>query len=212
MTDYCLYGRRGVGSCAPELLLVEMGQSYRFVTVTAEESKEAAYLKLCPTGMVPALTLPSGETLFESTAICIHLTLAHPEAGLAPTPGSPAHGRFLQWMLYLQADLYGAYRRVYQTRTHTDGGEAELALVRSRGQADVDRAYRILDGALAETTAAGPGLLGTITAADHYLLMLMKWYSPSFAALLKAYPRLAALAEALRARPQLATALAENGF
>ena len=122
MRPYRLYGRPRTGSFAPEMLLSEMRQPYELVPISAEAARSATYRRLCPTGFVPALTLPGGETLFESAAICIHLTLAHPAARLAPQPGSPAHARFLQWMVYLATGLYGAYRRVYHAEDHCASG------------------------------------------------------------------------------------------
>ncbi len=207
MTAYRLYGRAGTGSFAPELLLIQMKQPYELVPVSREAARSDDYRKLCPTAMVPALTLPNGETIFESAAICIHLTLAHPGAGLAPTPGSAAHAHFLQWMAFLSGTLYGAYRRVNYADRFTTAGAADAEKVRAKGLADAVEAYRLLEAAL---DGAGPGLLGPLGAADCYLFMLMTWHEPNEAVLHRDFPTLARLASAVRKRPELGDLIAEN--
>ncbi len=206
MNFYRVYGRPGTGSFAPEMLLTEMGQPYELVPISAEAAQGAAYLAICPTAMVPALGLPSGEIIHESAAICIHLTLAHPEAGLAPEPGSAQHARFLQWMVYLSTTLYGAYRRVNYADRFTTTGAADAEKVQGKGLADALAAYDLLEQALHE----GPGLLGAISAVDHYLFMLMTWHPGGEGALYGTYPRLWALAAVLRSRPPLHELIAEN--
>ena len=58
--------------------------------------------------------------------------------------------------------------------------------------------------------ALNPGLVGkTITAADYYLLMLASWYPPNARALYQRYPKLAALAKTVMARPAAVEVLGE---
>ncbi len=207
MCAYRLYGRAGTGSFAPEMLLVEMEQPYELVPISGEAARSAEYRRLCPTAMVPAITLPNGQTIFESAAITIHLTLAHPGAGLAPAPGSAAHARFLQWMAFLSGTLYGAYRRVNYSDRFTSAGAADAEKVRAKGLADALEAYRLLESAL---EGAGPGLIGPLGAVDFYLFMLMTWHDPSEEALHREFRNLSRLATAVRARPRLQELIAEN--
>jgi len=209
MRPYRLYGRPGTGSFAPEMLLTEMEQPYELVPTTAEAAKSDDYRSLCPTGMVPALTLPGGETIFESAAICLHLTLAHPAAGRAPPRGTPASARFLQWMAYQATALYGAYRRIYHAEDHVAGDPACAQAVKAKGKADVDAALALLSSAL--EAQEGPGLLGDLGAADYYLFMLTTWHPEGAAALAGRHPGLGRLAAAVRTRPALAELIAENG-
>ncbi len=208
MAHYRVYGRAGAGSFAPEMLLTEMGQPYELVPISKEAAGGEAYLKICPTAMVPALGLPGGAVVWESAAICIHLTLAHPEAGLAPEPGSAEHARFLQWMAYLSSSLYQCCRRIYYAERYTIDGAADAEKVKAKAIVDSLEVYRLLEEALAERP--GPWLLGDLSAADHYLFMLMTWFPEGEAGLLAAYPRLADLAGALRARPALQALIEEN--
>ncbi|MEO1192573.1 MAG: glutathione S-transferase family protein [Pseudomonadota bacterium] len=208
MAHYRLFGRRGSGSLAPEMVLTALGQAYEMVPTSAEAARLDPYRQLCPTRIVPAMTLPSGETIFESAAICIHLTLAHPQEarGLVPATGTPQHAVFLQWMAYLATAVYGAYRRCYHTEDHTHGGEVEYALIRARAKEDLLEAYALLERAL--QTSGGPGLQGTLGVVDFYLFMLTTWYPGGMAQLYDEHPGLAGLAAAVRARPDFAALLA----
>ncbi len=209
MSNYRIYGRPFTGSFAVEMLLTEMGRPYELVPISAEAAKAEAYRAICPTGLVPALALPDGAIVYESAAIMIHLTLAHPETGQAPTPGSAAHARFLQWMAYLSTTLYGACRRFYHSETIVGDDQAAQETVKAMAIADCLQAYRLLDEAAA--TTEGPGLLGALSAADFYLFMLLTWHPEGGeAAVTGAFARLADLATALRVRRALQALIAEN--
>ncbi len=208
MGHYRVYGRPSTGSFAPEMLLTEMGQVYELVLISKEAAREAAYTAICPTAVVPALALPDGEIVLESAAICIHLTLAHPEAGLAPRPGSAEHAQFLQWMVYLSNSLYEGCRRFNYADIYTAGGKAEAEKVQEKALADTFTAYDLLERTVAQRP--GPGLLGPISALDHYLFMLMTWHPDGEGALYKPYPNLAGLAKAIRSRAPLKALIEEN--
>lgn len=84
--------------------LEELGVPYGMTTLSREESKGEEHRARHPLGRVPVLEL-EGEHLFESAAICMHLADLHPQAGLAPEPGTPERGRFYQWCVYTPAEL-----------------------------------------------------------------------------------------------------------
>ncbi len=54
--------------------------------------------------MVPALRTEH-YTIFESVAIVLQLLDEHPEAGLAPAPGSAARASYYQWSVFAAAEL-----------------------------------------------------------------------------------------------------------
>lgn len=108
---YKLYGRLGAGSLAPQILLQEVGVPYELVWVSRLPAEVEALRRVSPAGKVPALVLADGTAMSESAAILIHLTIAHPAADLAPRAGTTAHARFLQWMVFLSANVYEAVLR-----------------------------------------------------------------------------------------------------
>jgi glutathione S-transferase len=165
---YKVYGRPGSGSDIPQMLLEEIGAPYELIRVGREKADIDAYRRIARTDKVPALTLPTGETIFESAAICIHLTERHPQAHLAPAHGTPEHARFLQWMFYLAANLYECARRIYYPAAY--GGEAGAEGVKQKALADFPETVGPVVPALK------PYVLGkVISAADFYLYVVGGW-------------------------------------
>jgi glutathione S-transferase len=70
-------------------LLLELGEScdLQLVDFASKAQKSPEYLRLNPSGVVPALVLDDGQVLTESGAIVMHLADTHPEARLAPAVG-----------------------------------------------------------------------------------------------------------------------------
>jgi len=198
---YRLYGRKNAGSLAVQIVLEEIGVPYELTLVSKSAADVESLRRFNPTGKIPVLLLPDGTAVHESAAIIIHLAAAHPAARLAPTPGSSAHARFLQWMVYLSANLYEAALRDSYAERYSTAGAATAAGIRAQAQADEERHLGVLHAAL------GPYLLGeTYSAADAYLYMLGGWYGGDQAQLLARLPKLARHAELLRARRAVATA------
>jgi len=200
---YTLYGRSGSGSVAPQILLEELGVPYVIVWIDHDAALAPAYRRICPTGKVPALGLPEGGAIFESAAICIHLGDAHPGCGLAPYPGTVAHARFLQWMLFLASNVYGAILRVYYSPRFTTAGDSSG--VKSAALTEFDGYLALVEENLAS------GLLGdAISTADIYLFMLAGWHPDGEEAVRARFPKLGALCARIAARPAVARVLAAN--
>jgi len=201
--SYKLYGRRSAGSLAPQILLEEIGASYELILVGKTPAELEALRQVNPAGKIPSLVLPDGTAVAESAAILIHLTNAHPEAGFAPPVGSTAHARFLQWMVFLSANLYEAVLRYYYSERYSASGAAAAPAIKAQALADygahLERIHRELS----------PYVLGDkLSAADPYLHMLAGWYPEEAEPLAARMPRLADHAGRLRRRP--ATGKAER--
>jgi glutathione S-transferase len=193
---YRLYGRRGAGSLAPQILLEEIGAAYELVWFSKTPADVEALRRVNPAGKIPALVLPDGTVLAESAAILIHLTNAHPEAGLAPPAGSSAHARFLQWMVFLSANLYEAVLRYYYSERYATTGEAAAPAIKAQALKDYGAHLARVHGELSPYV-----LGGKLSAADPYLHMLAAWYPEEEAPLAPRLPKLAQHAELLRRRP-----------
>lgn len=201
---YTIYGRKTSGSMAPELVLAELGLPYELELVDKEAARSPDYLRMNPLGVVPTLKLPSGETMMESAAMVIHLTSAHASA-LAPKPGTPEHAKYLQWMVFLSANLYETFLRCFYSDRYTSEGEKGAAGVKAKAEADLHRQLAIVENALS------PHLLGKeLSAADLYLWMLTTWWDPTPEAIYRRYPRIGALAQTIAARPAVQRVVAAN--
>lgn len=200
---YKLYGRRGAGSLAPQILLEEIGAPYEIIWFSKSAADVAALRRINPAAKVPSLVLPDGTAVAESAAMLIHLTNAHAHAGLAPTAGSSAHARFLQWMVYLSANLYEAALRYFYSERYSTAGVAGAAAIKAQALSDYGAHLERVHGELA------PYVLGEqLSAADPYLHMLAGWYPEDAAPLAARLPKLAQHAALLRQRP--ATVRAER--
>lgn len=137
-----------------------------------------------PWKQLPTLVLPDGTVLTETAAILIHLGAAFPEKGLAPMPGTPAHGVFLRWMVFASVNLYEAVlRRGYPGR-FTDDPNA-ITATQAAAVARMGEALAVLEDAI----DPGPFILGDeMNLADVYIAMLFLWHSGVIEA-----PRLTAL-------------------
>ncbi len=71
---------------------------------TEQENKGEDYRKINPFGLVPGLTI-GDSSMFESVAIMSYLLEQHPESELAPSPGTPERGAYLQWMFFAASTL-----------------------------------------------------------------------------------------------------------
>jgi len=195
-SKYRLYGRRGAGSLAPQIVLEEIGVAYELLWFGKSPADVEALRRVNPAGKIPILTLPDGTAVTESAAILIHLTDAHPQAGLAPAAGSSAHARFLQWMVFLSANLYEAVLRYYYCERYSTSGAAAAPAIKAQALIDygahLERVHRELS----------PYVLGDrLSAADPYLHMLAAWYPEDQAPLASRLPKLAQHAALLRRRP-----------
>src|SRR3984957_7518984 len=108
---YKLYGRSNSGSFAVQVALEEIGARYERIWVGREPADVARFREVNPTGRVPALVLPDGTVIFESAAMLIHIALTHP-ASLPAKAGTPLHASFLQWMVFLSANVYESALRI----------------------------------------------------------------------------------------------------
>ena len=133
---YKLYGRPGSGSLAVQVALEEMGAPYERIWVGREAADVARFRAINPTGRVPALSLPDGTLMFESAAMLIHLAPAHPESAAAAPSGTSRHATFLQWMVFLSANVYEAALRMYYSERYSSRGAADAEAIRQKGTAD----------------------------------------------------------------------------
>ncbi len=184
-------------------LLEELAVPYELETLafTLETLKAAAYLKVHPLGKLPAIQ--DGDLImFESGAILEYILEKYGNGRLAPAPGSPDRGAFLQWVHFAEATATPPLSDIAQHMLFKPEAERIPAVV-ADGQA---RVAAVL-AALEQTLAGKQYLLGSeFTAADimmGYSLLLVKW----FGLLTPEYPNATAYLARLEQRPALRKAL-----
>ena len=203
-----LYGSPSTASFVVHWLLIELGIGHelRMLDFDRREQKSPEYLAVNPQGRVPALVI-DGQVLTESAAIAMHLADLHPDAGLAPPPGTPARAAYYRWMFFCAYTLMPAYRAWFYPAE--PAGEEHVGRVRESSRAAIESAWRQVDDHLSSN---GPYLLGdTRSAADFVLTMLMRW-SRNMPRPSDRWPALHAHARRMKALPSFAEAYRREGI
>ena len=203
-----LYYAPGAASMLVHWLLIETGESHRLhlVDTAAKAQKTPEYLALNPNGVVPTLVM-DGQPHYEAAALAMLLAERHPGANLAPAFDDPRRADYLQWMFNLANMVQPLFRQWWYP--HEPAGEANIEAVRAHCATRVEAEWQRIDDHLA---AHGPCLLGdTVSVADFYLTMLMRW-SRGMPKPATEWPHLAALARHMKARPSFAELYAREGL
>lgn len=205
---YTLYYYPGNASLLPHMALREAGAPFelRLVDRSQDAQNSAEYLRLNPNGRIPVL-VQGDLVLFETVAITLHLADQHPDAGLAPAPGTPERGHFYKWMVHLTNTPQAEFRAWFYPRQHV----ADPVAADSVKQAAGERLGRMFD-VIAAQLGDGPWLLGErFSAADLFLLMLVRW-GRAMPRPPRAVPQLARHAERVLARPAVQAAFAAESL
>ena len=207
---YELYYYPSNASLAPHFVLEEIGAPFvlRLVERERNAQKDPEYMKRNPMGRIP--TFVDGDlVLFEAAAICLHLADRHPEAQLVPKLGSDARAHLYKWLMFLTNTIQPDFLVFYYPERHTTdshGTDAVVAAAESRLHA----AFTVIDEALAR---GGPYLLGdSISIADLFLLMLVRWGRNQKNPPAKTYDAIRRCVDLVSARPAVRRAAATEGL
>ncbi len=204
-----LYFSPGAASLVVHWLLIELKVAHTLVPLdfTRREHKSETYLQLNPAGMVPTLVI-DGRIVTEAAAIVMHLADMHPDAGLAPAPGTPQRASYYQWMLFMANTLQPAYRAWFYPAEAA--GEAQVEAVRDHARLKLESAWEQVATHL--DSEAGLFLLGgPPTAADFMLTMLMRW-SRNMPRPTDRWPTLHGYAMRMKAMPSYVETCAAEGL
>jgi len=197
-----LFHSPGACSLAPHIALEEAGAEYEAVRVNlrAGEQKSPEYLAINPKGAVPALQTDQG-VLTENPVILAWIARRHPQAGLAPDPGSWDADQRQSFTTFLAASVHPNMGRLLFSRPPLEGD------VRAAAQEVALGKLRIVETSLlGEPWAAGE----RYTVADGYLYVFERWAAQ--AGLLSEFPRLQAHMARVQERPAILRALEHEGL
>jgi len=183
-------------SVRPRWLLEELGVPYDLVRLdfSKNEHKTAEYMKIHPHGAVPAL-VDDDVVIIESAAICAYLADNYLDKQLAPPVGTPARGKYYQWMHYSIATLEPPVLQVF-LNTVMLPEEQRSAKAVDEGKQSFANVARVLS----QTLAGKSFLLGEqFSAADVMVGSTLAW--ANFMGLLEPYPVLQDYVKRLSARP-----------
>jgi glutathione S-transferase len=198
---YVLYGSRGSGAFCVEAALAEAGVACEFHEINLEndEQRSEEFLSINPSGKVPALKLPGGEVVAETSALLYLIAERHPEAKLLPPPGAPDRALALRWIAFMATEVYPIVEIAdYPERFIADHKGAAILKQSAK--------KRIRERMLAvEAAAAGPWFLQSgFSALDIYAAMFSRWRECREAGWREEHiPKICAIAAALAERPAL---------
>ena len=200
---YTIYGDLRTGAFSSEAALAEAGAPYTFELVSLDKNAQKApeFLRVNPSGKVPALRLPDGAIVTESLAIILTIADRFPAAKLLPDAGSAARAEAYRWLAYMAGEIYPMVEiSDFPERFVGQGVEADM--LRAKARSRIRESLLLL-----ERTVEGPWFLGeTFSALDIYVVMFTRWRNTVGRDWLEGghIPKLHALAEGLSKRERVA--------
>ena len=177
-------------------MLEEIGRPYRRerVDIHAKDHPSPEFLKISPLGKVPAIV--DGETsVAESGAVLHYLAERFPEARLAPPPGDPKRGRYLQWLFFAVGNIEAGYTAKLR------GLELPPA---QAGWGSFEQMMQAIERAL----TPGPWFAGDEFTAVDVLMGTDLYYGQEVMKIVPHWPAIDAFLDRCRARPALHRAIA----
>lgn len=207
---YKLYWHPWSSSYAPMAVLEELGAKFDLYEVDYDggETQTSEYRRLQPLGLIPALDLGDGTSMFESAAIIIFLCDLHRAEELAPAVDDADRPHFLQWMLFLADTLYPSYNRFYHPERYTSAEDGKND-VKEQASRVMMTQWQIIEDTLQNY---GPWLLGNrFSACDIYLQMITTWHEAP-KELFAAFPNLRRVSEGVMLREASRRAFERHNF
>ncbi|MBY6067837.1 glutathione transferase GstA [Leisingera aquaemixtae] len=199
-----LYYKPGACPLASHIALYETGAAFEIEAVDTDKGRTESgrdFAEINPNGYVPALELEDGAVLTEGAAILQYIADRHPEAGLAPEPGTLARTRLHEALNWISAEMHKAFGPLFRAGST----EAEQAAAKLAVAARFDRAEAMLSD--------GRDWLvdGRFSVADAYFFAVANW--ANFTGIgLSRWPAVAALAARVAERPAARKAMKAEGL
>ena len=189
-------------SMATRIALYEAGAEANYLEVDPRtkvvQSDGSDFRQVNPLGLVPTLRTDDGQVLTENAAILQYVADRFPEAGLGTSSGMN-RSRLHQWLCFIGTELHkGLFVPLLDKKA-----PAEIKpYILDKGLSRLDYLESYLTGR--------EFLLDHFTVADAYLVTVINWTMATPPVELAKWPAVKAYYERMRARPHVATAMAEE--
>ena len=196
-----LYHAPNTRSVRVRWLLEELELPYQLRRVAFRPPARSFFGQDTPTGKLP--TLVDGDVVIcESGAIVEYLIERHGDGRLAPEPGSPERGAYLQWLHFAEATAFPPLGIVvWLSRYREKEGDDPALLADARERAASGLEY--LEKELGEKA----WLLGDAFSAADVMMGFTLVAARTLGVLDARFPRLLAYVERLQTRPALKRAV-----
>jgi glutathione S-transferase len=197
----------------PHIVLEEIGVPYQRVLVDRMKDAHKApdYLRLNPNGLIPVL-VDGDLVLYETAAICLHLSDTHPRAGLAPPLGTVQRAHGYKWLMWLTNTLQTTLiLYFYAERCVAPGNSAGAAEVKAQAELKIAGMLDQLDAELARH--GGPWFAGEdYSLLDAYVFTLCRWTRNFVSPAARTRAQLGPYLQRMLARPAVQRVLAAENL
>lgn len=196
------------GSCslASLIALEEAGVDYELAMMdtAAGDQRKPEYLAVNPKGRVPALVTERG-VLTETPAILAYIAQRWPQAGLAPLDDPYAFAQAQAFNSYLCSTVHVAHAHRHRGYRWADSPEALAEMTRKTPET-MTACFQLIE----DEMLAGPWVLGeAYSVCDAYLFTLGGWLVRASVDICQ-FPKVAAHADRVAARPAVRKVLARQ--
>ena len=213
MPEIVLYGADGSCALVAHMLLRELQVPFKRVRMTvgpdgyeaADGSlSHAAYLKIHPSGYVPALSV-DGFVVTENPAILQYIASFAPERELLGSTTKETY-RAMEWMAWLSGTLHGsAFAGLWRPTRFVDDAEYAHAAIVEKGHKKIIACYGRIEESVEGEFAVGSHL----TVVDFYLHNFWRW-GCQIGVDMTPYPRYRAVARQIEQLERAKAAIAEE--
>jgi glutathione S-transferase len=165
-----LYYLPGACSMADHIVLEWIGKPYETYQVARDALRSPEYLKLNPSGMVPALVDDDGWVLTENVAILNYLMDRFPEAKLDGNGTPRDRAEVNRWLCFLNSDLHPAFKPLFGPQRFIVD-ESQHAIVQDMARQRLRGLFERLNAQLTDRE----WLTGHRSVADAYLFVVLRW-------------------------------------
>jgi glutathione S-transferase len=149
-------------SLRPYMALTATGQPFETIKVRLRQPEtRQGILQFSPSGKVPALKTETGETFWDSLAICEILAERHPEAGLLPADAT-VRGLARSYA----AEMHAGFADVRDQLGMAFSSTLPMPELRPETKVQLDRIISAWESALKDYGADGGFLFGRFSIAD----------------------------------------------
>jgi glutathione S-transferase len=166
MKLYCL---PGACSLADHIVLEWIGQPYETHHVARDQLCSPEYLKINPSGQVPALD-EDGWVLTENVAILNYLADRFPAASLGGDGSARSRAETNRWLAMLNSDVHQSFKPLFAPQRFIADPEQHAEL-----QENARNKLRGHFGRLNAQLTTQDWLTGTRSIADAYLFVVTRW-------------------------------------
>lgn len=164
-----LYYAPGACSLSDHIALEWIGKPYATILVSGEQLKSPEYLKINPSGAVPAFEV-DGWILTQNAAILNYLADSFPEAGLGGDGSARSRADINKWLAFLNADVHPTFVPLFGSTAYL-GDDAVIEKTKAAARSKLRVLFDLANGQL----AGKDWLTGTRSIADPYLFVVLRW-------------------------------------